>query len=198
MKQAIQEGFILDVLKYYTPITSYYKLIKTLADDPQFDKKKAQKKLRKFAESDSYPIAIKAEMMVEHFHEQVIAKGKIGGKARAMVVTAGIDRAIDYYHAINSCHAARKSPYKSIIAFSGEKEYGGAAVSEATLNGFPSSAIEKTFKADPYRFLIVADKCIVSAKDSWVLFIWRHMVGVFLHSSWLYHSQWQKHSYRHS
>lgn len=158
MKQAIQEGFILDVLKYYTPITSYYKLIKTLSDDPQFDKNKAQKKLRKFVESDSYPIAKKTEMMVEHFHEQVIAKGKIGGKARAMVVTAGIDRAIDYYHAINSCLVARKSPYKTIIAFSGEKEYGGQTVSEATLNGFPSSAIEKTYKADPYRFLIVADK----------------------------------------
>ena len=158
MKQAIQEGFILDVLKYYTPITSYYKLIKTLSDDPQFDKKKAQKKLRKFVESDSYPISKKAEMMVEHFHEQVVAKGKIGGKARAMVVTAGIDRAIDYYHAINSCLAARKSPYKTIIAFSGEKEYGGQAVTESTLNGFPTGAIEKTFKTDPYRFLIVADK----------------------------------------
>jgi len=158
MKQAIQEGFILDVLKFYTPIKSYYRLIKTLSDDPQFDKKKAQKKLRKFVESDSFPISVKAEMMVEHFHEQVIAKGKIGGKARAMVVTAGIDRAIEYYHAICRCLEARRSPYKAIIAFSGDKEYGGNTVNESSINGFPSGAIEKTFKCDPYRFLVVADK----------------------------------------
>lgn len=90
MKQAIQEGFILDVLKYYTPISSYYKLMKTVQDDPMFDKKRAQKKLRAFVESDSYTISQKAEMMVEHFHEQVISKGKIGGQARVMVVTSSI------------------------------------------------------------------------------------------------------------
>jgi type I restriction enzyme R subunit len=152
MKQAIQEGFILDVLRYYTPVKSYYRLIKTLADDPRFDKKKAQKKLRGFVESDSFPISVKAEMIVEHFHEQVIAKGKIGGRARAMVVTAGIERAIDYYHAIRRCLEARKSPYKAIIAFSGDKEYGGESVNEASINGFPGGAIEKTFKTEPYRF----------------------------------------------
>ena len=156
MKQAIQEGFILDVLKFYTPIQSYYKLIKTLADDPQFDKKKAQMKLRKFVESDSFPISVKAEIMVEHFHTNV--SKKLEGKARAMVVTAGIERAIDYYYAINRCLEARKSPYKSIIAFSGDKEYNGEMVNESLLNGFPSNAIEKTFKSDPYRFLVVADK----------------------------------------
>lgn len=95
MKQAIQEGFILDVLKYYTPISSYYKLMKTVQDDPMFDKKRAQKKLRAFVESDSYTISQKAEMMVEHFHEQVISKGKVGGQARAMVVTSSIGRPFD-------------------------------------------------------------------------------------------------------
>jgi len=158
MKQAIQEGFILDVLRFYTPINSYYKLIKTLSDDPQFDKKRAQKKLRKFVESDSFPISKKAEIMVEHFHEQVAARGKIGGKARAMVVTSGIERAIEYFHAIRQFLEVRKSPYKAIIAFSGEKEYGGETVTESSINGFPSNAIEKTFKTDPYRFLVVADK----------------------------------------
>jgi len=158
MKQAIQEGFILDVLRYYTPVKSYYKLIKTLADDPQFDKKRAQKKLRKFVESDSFPISVKAEMIVEHFHEQIIAKGKIGGQARAMVVTAGIERAIDYYHAINRCLEARKSPFKAIVAFSGDKEYGDVTVNESSINGFPSNAIEKIFKTSSYRFLVVADK----------------------------------------
>jgi type I restriction enzyme R subunit len=107
MKQAIQEGFILDVLKYYTPIDSYYRLMKTVEDDPMFDKKRAQKKLRSFVESDSYTISQKAQMMVDHFHEQVIAKGKIGGQARAMVVTASIPRCIEYYYAINKCLAAR-------------------------------------------------------------------------------------------
>ncbi|MDR2697267.1 MAG: DEAD/DEAH box helicase family protein [Holophagales bacterium] len=158
MKQAIQEGFILDILKYYTPVRSYYRLIKTLADDPRFDKEKARKKLRKFVEGNAYPISVKAEIIVEHFHEQVIAKGKIGGKARCMVVTAGVERAIDYYHAIMRCLKDRGSPCKAIVAFSGDREYGGVNVNEASINGFPSKAIEKTFKTDPYRFLIVADK----------------------------------------
>ena len=158
MKQAIQEGFIQDVLKFYTPIVSYYKLAKTVMDDPHFDKNKAQKKLRKFVESNEYAIHQKADIIVDHFHEQVIAKTKVGGQARAMIVTGGIDRAIEYYHAITRCLEARKSPYKAIVAFSGDKEYSGEVVTEASINGFPSNAIEKTFKKDPYRFLIVADK----------------------------------------
>lgn len=101
MKQAIQEGFILDVLKYYTPVDSYYRLAKTIEDDPLFDKKKAQKKLRQFVESNKFAISQKAEIMVNHFHDQVISKGKIGGKARAMVVTSSIERCIEYYYAIN-------------------------------------------------------------------------------------------------
>ena len=159
MKQAIQEGFILDVLKYYTPIDSYYRLKKTVEDDPMFDKKKAQKKLRAFVENQTFTIAQKADMMVSHFHEQVIAKGKIGGQARAMIITSSIERCIEYYHAVNKCLANRHSPYKAIIAFSGEKQLDkdAAAVTSAGLNGFPDAAIPKTFKRDPYRFLIVAD-----------------------------------------
>ena len=159
MKQAIQEGFILDVLKYYTPIASYYKLMSTVQDDPMFDKKRAQKKLRSFVESDSYTIAQKAEMMVEHFHEQVISKGKIGGQARAMVVSSSIPRCIEYYYAINKCLANRHSPYKAIVAFSGEHKYQGQepALTSAAMNGFPDAKIPATFKTDPYRLLIVAD-----------------------------------------
>lgn len=108
MKQAIEEGFILDVLKYYTPIKSYYRLAKIIEDDPMFDKKKAHKKLRKYVESNEYAIEQKAEIMVKHFHEQVIARGKIGGKARAMVVTSSIERAIEYYYAIEKMLAAEK------------------------------------------------------------------------------------------
>jgi len=159
MKQAIQEGFILDVLRNYTPIDSFYRLMKTVEDDPMFDKKRAQKKLRNFVESDSYTIAKKAAMMVDHFHEQVIAKGKVGGQARAMVVTASIPRCIEYYYAINKCLSERHSPYKTIIAFSGECKYNGQEppLTSAGMNGFPDAKIPKTFKADPYRILIVAD-----------------------------------------
>jgi len=96
--------------------------------------------------------------MVDHFHEQVIAKGKIGGQARAMVVTSGIERAIQYYHAIRDYLRERKSPYQAIVAFSGEHDFGGKSVTEATLNGFPSSQITDKIHEDPYRFLICADK----------------------------------------
>lgn len=159
MKQAIQEGFILDVLQNYTPIDSFYKLKKIVEDDPMFDKKAAQKKLRSFVESDEYTVGKKAAMIVEHFHEQVIAKGKIGGQARAMVVTESIPRCIEYYYAINKCLAERHSPYKTIIAFSGDYKYKGQepALTSTGLNGFTDAKIPKEFKKDPYRILVVAD-----------------------------------------
>ena len=158
MKQAIQEGFILDVLAHYTPVESYYRLMKTVEDDPEFDTKKAQKKLRRYVESHDHAIRQKAEIMVDHFHEHVIARRKIGGQARAMVICSGIARAIQYYHAVSAYLKERKSPYQAIVAFSGEHEDGGRQVTEATLNEFPSAQIEKKFQQDPYRFLIVADK----------------------------------------
>ena len=158
MKQAIQEGFILDVLRYYTPVESYYKLIKKIEDDPEFDTRRARKKLRRYVESHDHAIRLKAEIMVDHFHEQVLSLNKIGGQARAMVVTSGIERAIQYYHAIREYLAERKSPYKAIVAFSGEPEYGGVKVTEASLNGFPSSRIADEIQNDPYRFLICAEK----------------------------------------
>lgn len=158
MKQAIQEGFILDVLKHYTPVESYYKLIKKVESDPEFDTKRAKKKLRRYVESHDHAIRLKAEIMVDHFHEQVLALNKIGGQARAMVVTSGIERAIRYYHAIREYLAARKSPYRAIVAFSGEHDYGGTKVTEASLNGFPSIRIADEIRNDPYRFLICADK----------------------------------------
>jgi len=158
MKQAIQEGFILDVLAHYTPVESYYRLVKKIEDDPEFDVKKARKKLRRYVESHDYAIRLKAEIMVDHFHEQVIAKNKIGGEARAMVVTSSIERAIQYFHAFRGYLRQRKSPHQAIVAFSGEHEYGGQKVTEAALNGFPSSRIADKIREDPYRFLICADK----------------------------------------
>jgi type I restriction enzyme, R subunit len=158
MKQAIEEGFILDVLKSYTPVASYYRLMKTVPDDPAFDSKRAKKKLRRYVESHEHAIRQKAEIMIDHFHEQVLARQKIGGQARAMVVTGGIERAIQYFHAFREYMRERKSPYQAIVAFSGEHEWGGGKVTEASLNGFPSNAIVEKIRQDPYRFLIVADK----------------------------------------
>ncbi|MBK8118223.1 MAG: type I restriction endonuclease subunit R [Sulfuritalea sp.] len=158
MKQAVEERFILDVLKSYTPVDSYYKLIKKIEGDPEFDTRKAKKKLRRYVESHDHAIRLKAEIMVDHFHEQVLAAGKIGGEARAMVVTGGIERAVQYFHAVTAYLKERKSPYQAIVAFSGEHEYGGAKVSEASLNGFSSGEIAEKIQSDPYRFLICADK----------------------------------------
>lgn len=158
MKQAIQEGFIIDVLRYYTPVNSYYRLIKTVEADPEFDTKRATKKLRRYVESNDHAIRLKAEIMVDHFHEQVLALNKIGGQARAMVVTSGIERAIQYYQAVSAYLVERKSPYRAIVAFSGEHEFRGAKVTEASLNGFPSKDIADQIENDPYRFLICADK----------------------------------------
>ena len=158
MKQAIQEGFILDVLKHYTPIKSYYKLAKTVEGDPEFDVRKARKKLRRYVEGHEHAIRLKAEIMVDHFHEQVVAQRKIDGMVRAMVITNGIRRAIQYFHAIRGYLKERKSPYQAIVAFSGEKDYDGEMVTEATMNGFPSGKIAQRFKEDPYRFLVCSDK----------------------------------------
>lgn len=158
MKQAIEEGFIVDVLKAYTPVDSYYKLVAKTESDPEFDVKKAKKKLRKYVESHEHAIRLKAEIMADHFHEQVIATGKLGGEARAMVICNGIARAIQYFHAFKAYLAERKSPYQAIVAFSGEHEYSGVKVTEASLNGFPSNDIAGKIQTDPYRFLICADK----------------------------------------
>lgn len=159
MKQAIQEGFILDVLKNYVTIDSWYKIAKKVEDDPMFDKKRAQKKLRSFVEGNPDVIAKKAAMMVDHFHEQIIARKKLGGQSRAMVVTASIPRCIETYYAITKCLADRHSLYKAIIAFSGECSYHGQEppLTSAAMNGFPDAKIPQEFKKDPYRLLVVAD-----------------------------------------
>ncbi len=156
MKQAIQEGFILDVLANYIPVHTFCKLVRKVDDDPEFDTRKALKKLRAYVESHDHAIRLKAEIMVDNFLSGGI--GKINGQARAMVVCSGVESAIQYFHAFNTYLVECKSPYKAIVAFSGEHEYGGDKVTEASLNGFPSNDIADTFKEDPYRFLICADK----------------------------------------
>ena len=158
MKQAIQEGFIIDVLAQYTPVSSYYRLVKTVAADPEFDVKRAGKKLRRYVEGHDHAIRLKAEIMVDHFHEQVAGLQKIGGQARAMVVTSSIQHAISYYEAIRAYLVERKSPYRALVAFSGEHEYGEAKVSEASLNGFSSNQTAARIREEPHRFLVCADK----------------------------------------
>ena len=156
MKQAIEEGFILDVLRYYTTYDSYYHLIKTVEDDPKFDNKRAQKLLRYYVESQKIAVQEKSAIIVEHFTREVCRK--IKGKGRAMVVASSIKRAIEYYFAISKELKQQNSPYKAIVAFSGEAEYEGVVYDEAKLNGFSSVKIEKKFKEEPYRILVVANK----------------------------------------
>ena len=148
----------MDVLEHYTPVSSYYRLVKNVEEDPEFDTKRARRKLRRYVESHEHAIRLKAEIMVDHFHEQVMDLQKIGRQARAMVVTGSIERAISYYHAIRDYMAERGSRYEAIVAFSREHEYGGAKVTETSLNGFPSSQIPERIRSDPYRFLVCADK----------------------------------------
>lgn len=155
MKQAIEEGFILDVLKNYTPYSSYYRVLKAVEDDPEYDKKKALGKIRAYVERQPETIEKKAEIIVEHFLKKVYMK--IGGKARAMVITSSIERAIEFYKMITKMLEERNSPYKAIVAFT-DKVINGKVVTESELNGFPSAEIEQRVEQEPYRFLIVADK----------------------------------------
>ena len=155
MKQAIEEGFILDVLKYYTPYSSYYRVLKAIEDDPEYDKKKALGKIRAYVERQPETIEKKAEIIVEHFCKKVYMK--IGGHARAMVITSSIERAIEFYKTITRMLEERNCPYKAIVAFT-DKVIDGKVVTESELNGFPSAEIEQRIEQEPYRFLIVADK----------------------------------------
>ena len=158
MKQAIQEGFILDVLENYTSIRSYFNLVKKIDDDPEFDSGRAQRRLRHYVEGHEYAVQAKAEIMVDHFNESVFAPQLMGARARAMLVTDGVDRAIDYYLAISEYIKEKELPFRAIIAFSGERDHNGQRVSEASLNGFPSRKIPEMIQEDPYRILICADK----------------------------------------
>jgi type I restriction enzyme R subunit len=158
MKQAIQEGFIVDVLANYTPVQSYYRLVKTIEEDPEFETRKASSKLRAYVERNEHAIRVKAEIMVDHFHDQVLAERKIDGKARAMVVTGSIQRALEYFFAIKAYLNERKSAAAAIVAFSGEHDFRAERVSEALLNGFPSNKIAEKIREEPYRILVCADK----------------------------------------
>lgn len=158
MRQAIEEGFILDVLANYTTYKSYYEIEKSIADNPLFDTKKAQKKLRTYVETSQHTIDTKAEVMLEHFIPQVVNAKKLKGKAKGMIVTQNIATAIRYYQAITRLLAAQGHPFKALVAFSGDKNIDGIKYSEADFNGFSESDTKDKFDTDEYRLLIVANK----------------------------------------
>ncbi|WP_028376160.1 type I restriction endonuclease subunit R [Leeuwenhoekiella sp. MAR_2009_132] len=158
MKQAIEEGFILDVLANYTTYKSYYEIEKSIEDNPLFDTAKAQKKLRAFVEKDKRTIATKAELMMEHFITKVVNTKKLKGKAKALVVTQSIESAIRYYQAINTYLESKGNPFQIIVAFSGKKKVDGIEYTEADLNGFADSETKDQFDTDAYKMLVVANK----------------------------------------
>ena len=155
MKQAIDEGFIMDVLQNYTTYQSYYALFKkNVENDPEYDIKKAQKKLKSYVESHEHAIKKKAGIMIDHFMENIIRKKRMGGLAKAMLVTSSRANAVKYKRAFDEHLKKINSPYKSVVAFSGEID----GQTEVSLNGFPSVAIPSEFEQNEYRFLIVANK----------------------------------------
>jgi len=158
MKQAIEEGFILDVLHNYTTLKSYYQIEKSVEDNPEFDTKRAQKYLRAYVEKDQRTIKTKAEIILDHFIPNIVNKKRLKGKAKAMVVTQSIESAIKYYKALSEVLASKGNPFKIIIAFSGEKEVGGIKYTEAGMNGFSDKETKDQFNTDAYRILVVANK----------------------------------------
>lgn len=158
MKQAIEEGFILNVLTNYTTYKSYYELIKSVKDNPEYDNKRAQKLLKKAVEKEPKTIHAKAEQMLTHFDASLFRSHKLKGKAKAMVVTKDIECAIRYYHALMEVKEEKKMPFGIIIAFSGEKTVDGTEYTEASINGFAESKTAEEFNKDDNRILVVANK----------------------------------------
>ena len=158
MKQAIEEGFILDVLSNYTTYKSYYEIKKSIANNPLFDTKKAQKKLRSFVEKNPSTIATKVDIILDHFINNIVKTKKLKNKAKGMVVTSNIETAILYHQAIVKKLKELEDPFKAIIAFSGKKEIKGIEYTEESINNFASKDIADKFDSDEYRLLVVANK----------------------------------------
>jgi type I restriction enzyme R subunit len=161
MKQAIQEGFIMNVLEDFTHVQSFYKLLKSTEEDVEVvDRELASRKLRHFAETHDYARETKAQIMVDHFIDEVIRRGKVDGKARAMVVTNSREEAIRYFWKIKQYLIEIGQKWRPLVAFSDQIELDGEEHTESSLNGFPSDKIAERFRdpGEPYRFLVVADK----------------------------------------
>jgi type I restriction enzyme R subunit len=162
MRQAIEEGFILDVLANYTTYKAYWRLLKTVEGDPRYDKKKAEYLLKSFVELHPHAIKEKVKICVEHFAAQ--AQGEIGGKAKAMIVTRSRLHAVRYKLAVDRYLQERGYPFKALVAFSGKVEDGGQSYTESGMNSagkdrtIGESQTAKEFEKSEYRFLIVANK----------------------------------------
>ena len=156
MKQAVEEGFILDVLKNYTTYKAFFNLLKSIEDDPEFEKSKAQRLLVGYVEKHEHAIARKTEVMVEHFRNR-IAK-QIHGKAKSMVVTKSRLHAVRYKQAFDKYLSEHNYPFKTLVAFSGTVRDGDEEYTEAQMNGVSDQVTAEEFKKDGYKFLIVAEK----------------------------------------
>ena len=162
MRQAIEEGFILDVLANYTTYSAYWKLFKTIEDDPRYEKKKAAYLLKSFVELHPHAIGRKVEIMLEHFASEV--QDKIGSRAKAMIVTRSRLHAVRYKLAADAFLAEKGYPWKCLVAFSGKVDDGGKEYTEPGMNsagadhmiGEQQTAAE--FAKPEYRFLVVASK----------------------------------------
>ena len=156
MRQAIEEGFILDVLANYTTYKAYWSLLKTIKDDPRYDRAKANYLLTAFVSVDERTIEKNVIIMVEHFVNQV--EHQINHKAKAMIVTRSRKHAVRYKRVLDRYLKERGYPYRALVAFSGTVEDVGLSYTEASMNGCAESQTAETFKQPEYRFLIVANK----------------------------------------
>ncbi len=161
MRQAIEEGFIMDVLKHYTTYKSYYGLIKKIEDDPEMDKKKAARALARFLKLHPYSIAQKTEVMVEHFRNKT--KHKIGGRAKAMVVTGSRLEAVRYKKSFDKYIAEKGyDDIRTLVAFSGSVEdpdVPDMQYTEVQMNqGIREKELPEKFGTDEFQVLLVAEK----------------------------------------
>lgn len=157
MKQAIEEGFILDVLKNYTEYKTFYQIVKKTEDDPSYKLKKAKSQIAAFALSDPQTVEARSRIIVGHFLANYA--GRLGGNAKAMVVTDSRQQAVAYWSEINAqLKAMGRDDVHAIVAFSGSLKYKGEKVEEHNLNGFSEDALPKEFRKERNRILVVADK----------------------------------------
>ena len=157
MRQAIEEGFILDVLKNYVTYNNYYKIIKTIPDDPQIETSSGVKAIKRYESLHPHNIAQKTAIMVEHFRE--VTKNQIGGRAKAMVVTASRLHAVRYLNEFKRYIKAHGyDDLDVLVAFSGEVNDDGESFTEEKMNGIKESQLKSTFHGDEYNMLIVAEK----------------------------------------
>lgn len=158
MRQAIEEGFILDVLENYTTYHAYWKLLKKAQDDPHYEKSKAAAALRRFVDETELVIEKKVAIMVDHFHEHV--SHRIKGRAKAMIVTRSRLHAVRYKLVVDRYLRDQGLPYRALVAFSGtvRDPFDNAEYRESGMNGIPETQTRQAFEAADVRFLIVAEK----------------------------------------